>query len=111
MNNVEEMPIHHTTWCKEGDENCILSYNLNDVEATYKFLLVTLGKTDFPLYKGKNKIELRQNIEKQFNVPVLNLGDVPMGYKLILNLYSKKVGKSIYELKKLKTPAPLAKAI
>ena len=104
MNNVEEMPIHHTTWCKEGDENCILSYNLNDVEATYKFLLVTLGKTDFPLYKGKNKIELRQNIEKQFNVPVLNLGDVPMGYKLILNLYSKKVGKSIYELKKLKTP-------
>lgn len=104
MNNVEEMPIHHTTWCKEGDENCILSYNLNDVEATYKFLLVTLGKTDFPLYKGKNKIELRQNIEKQFNIPVLNLGDVPMGYKLILNLYSKKVGKSIYELKKLKTP-------
>ena len=43
MPNVEEMPIHHSTWCKEGDENCILSYNLNDVEATYKFLLVTLG--------------------------------------------------------------------
>lgn len=26
MDNVEEMPIHHTTWCKEGDEKCILAY-------------------------------------------------------------------------------------
>jgi hypothetical protein len=103
MDNIEEMPIHHSTWCKEGDENCILSYNRNDVEATYKFLLVTLGKTDFPLYKGKNKIELRQNIEKQFHVPVLNLGDVPMGYNLILHLYSRAVNQSIYDLKKLKT--------
>lgn len=26
MENVEEMPIHHTTWCKEGDEKSILAY-------------------------------------------------------------------------------------
>lgn len=25
---VEEMPIHHTTWCKQGDEECVLAYNL-----------------------------------------------------------------------------------
>lgn len=26
--NVEEMPIHHTTWCIEGDEECVLAYNI-----------------------------------------------------------------------------------
>lgn len=104
MDNVEEMPIHHTTWCKKGDEQCVLSYNLNDVKATYNFFLVTLGKTDYSIYKDKNKIELRQSIQKQFNVNVLNLGDVPMGYQLILYLYSRESGIPISQLKQLKTP-------
>lgn len=101
--NVEEMPIHHTTWCKEGDEEQVLSYNLNDVYATYKFLLVTVGKTDYPLYKGKNKIELRQNLTKKFNVNCLNLPDVGMGSQLMLNLYSRAVHKNPYDVKKLRT--------
>ena len=53
MHNVEELPIHHTTWCKPGDEICVLDYNKNDVYATYLFLKTTLGKTEYPLYKGK----------------------------------------------------------
>ena len=61
------MPIHHTHWCREGDEELILKYNLNDVEATYNFLLTTLGKTEYSLYKGKNKIELRQKLNKKFD--------------------------------------------
>lgn len=101
--NVEEMPIHHTHWCKQGDEICILSYNKNDVYSTYMFFLVTLGKTDYSIYKGKNKIALRQAIQKQFHVNVLNMGDVPMGYALILNLYSRATHIPIYDLKQLKT--------
>ena len=103
LSNVEEMPIHHTTWCKKGDEEQVLAYNKNDVWATYKFLLVTLGKTDYPLYKGKNKIELRQNLTKKFNVNCLNLPDVGMGSQLMLNLYSRAVNKNPYEVKKLRT--------
>ena len=99
MDNIEEMPIHHSTWCKEGDEDCILSYNKNDVEATYKFLLVTLGKTDFPLYKGKNKIELRQKLHKKFGLNCLNYPDVKIGEQLILKLYCDKTGINSYELK------------
>lgn len=102
--NVEEMPLHHTHWCKKGDEDLILEYNLNDVFATYKFFLVTLGKTDYSIYKGEDKIKLRQNIKKQFGVNVLNFGDVPMGYQLILNLYSRASGIPIPQLKQLKTP-------
>lgn len=103
MENIEEMPIHHSTWCKEGDENCILEYNKNDVLATYKFLLVTLGKTEYPLYKGKNKIELRHQLNNKFNVNVTNMGDVPMGYELLLNLYSRESGIDKFTLKQMKT--------
>lgn len=100
MENVEEMPIHHSTWCKQGDEICILEYNKNDVWATYLFLRTTLGKTDYSIYKGKNKIKLRENLGKKFHVNVMNMGDVPMGEELMLNLYSRKVGIPPYVLKK-----------
>ena len=100
MDSVEEMPFNHTHWCKEGEEVEVLSYNKNDVLATYKFLLVTVGKTDYPLYKGKNKLELRYNLNKKFHVNVTNLGDVPMGEELMLQLYSRKTNQNPYYLKK-----------
>ena len=104
MDNIEEMPIHHSCWCREEDIPLILEYNKNDVEATFKFLLVTLGKTDYPLYKDKNKIALRQNLERKFKVNCLNMPDVRIGEALMLNLYSKAIGANPYEIKKLRTP-------
>ena len=101
MENVEEMPIHHTHWCNKEDCKLILAYNMNDVEATYRFLLVTLGKTDYPLYKGKNKLQLRFDLNKKFGANVTNMGDVPMGEELMLQLYSRAVGINPYELKRL----------
>ena len=100
MDNVEEMPIHHTTWCNESNEEMILSYNKNDVKATYEFLKVTLGITENPLYKGRNKIELRQQLQKQFNINVLNTPDIRIGEQLMLKLYSNSTGIPIYDLKK-----------
>ena len=100
MENVEEMPIHHAHWCKQGDEIQVLAYNKNDVLATYKFLLVTLGQTEYPLYKGKNKLQLRNDLNKKFHVNVTNMGDVPMGEELMLQLYSREAGVNPYFLKK-----------
>ena len=100
MENVEEMPLHHAHWCKEGEEKLILDYNKWDVYATYKFLLVTLGKTDYPLYKGENKLQLRNDLNKKFHVNVTNMGDVPMGEELMLQLYCRETGKNPYYLKK-----------
>lgn len=109
MNNIEEMPIHHTTWCKQGDENLILSYNKNDVLATYLFLLTTIGKTEYPLYKGKNKIELRQKLSSKFKINCLNLPDVRIGETLMLNLYSRSINANPYDIKKLRTPRDIIK--
>lgn len=100
MDNVEEMPIHHTHWCHKGDEIQVLGYNKNDVLATYKFLLVTLGQTEYPLYRGKNKLQLRNDLNKKFHVNVTNMGDVPMGEELLLQLYSRATGQNPYYLKK-----------
>ena len=104
MKNVEEMPIHHTHWCREGDEELILKYNLNDVEATYNFLLTTLGKTEYSLYKGKNKIELRQKLNKKVNINCINMPDVRIGEYLMLQLYSRAIGANPYDIKQLRTP-------
>ena len=100
MENVEEMPFHHTHWCQKGDEIQVLAYNKNDVKATHKFLLVTLGQTDYSLYKGKNKLQLRNDLNKKFHVNVTNMGDVPMGEELLLQLYSRATGQNPYYLKK-----------
>lgn len=100
MELVEEMPLHHTHWCQKGDEELILSYNKWDVNATYNFLLVTLGKTDYPLYKGKNKLQLRNDLNKKFRVDVTNMGDVPMGEELMLQLYARETHQNPYYLKK-----------
>ena len=59
MDDVEERPIKHYQWCKESDTDLILDYNKNDVLATYLFYKVTRGQTDFPQYKGKDKLALR----------------------------------------------------
>jgi hypothetical protein len=97
--NVEEMPIHHTTWCKQGDEELVLAYNKNDVFSTYKFLLVALGKTDDPVYKGKNKIDLRQKLQHKFHIPCLNWPDVKIGEQLIISLYCEKTNTYPGQLK------------
>ena len=106
MKNVEEMPIHHSQWCKESDTELILEYNKNDVEATYQFLLTTVGKTDYSLYKGKNKIELRQNLTKKFGVNCINMPDVRIGESLMLHLYSRAINEDPYYVKKLRTVRP-----
>ena len=107
MENVEEMPLHHTHICTPEEEHLILEYNKNDVLATFLFLKVTVGKTDYPLYKGKNKIKLRLDLNKQFGVNVLNKGDVPMGEELILNLYARAAEIDPYQLKRQGgTPRP-----
>ena len=37
MDNIEDMPIHHSTYCNYEDIKLVLDYNKNDVEATILF--------------------------------------------------------------------------
>ena len=103
MPNIEEMPIHHTQYVYEHQIQEILNYNKNDVEATYKFLLVTLGKTDYSIYKNKNKIELREKLKRKFKIPCSNYPDVKIGEQLMLNLYARATNQNTRDLKEQRT--------
>ena len=80
LENIEEMSIHHSI-AEMTDEQMddIISYCHNDISATYQFYKITIGDTDNPLYKGKNKIEDRLIMEQEFGLKCLNWSDVKIG--------------------------------
>ena len=101
LENIEEMPIHHA---KQGltdkDITLIRDYCVNDVHATYQFYLVTIGETNHPLYKNKNKIALRQDIEQEFGIKCLNYSDSKIGDEMIKKYYCQEKNIDYKELPK-----------
>jgi len=91
LENIEEMPIHHT---KVGmtldDRKLTRQYCKNDVMATYEFYKVTIGDTNHPLYKGNDQIQLRLDIEKEFDIPCINYSDSKIGDEIIKKYYCEE---------------------
>jgi DNA polymerase elongation subunit (family B) len=101
LENIEEMPIHHTkTNMSLEDRKLTREYCRNDVMATYEFYKITIGQTDHPLYKGNNQIELRLDIEKEFDIPCLNYSDSKIGDEIIKKYYCEEKRMDIKELPK-----------
>lgn len=101
LDNIEEMPIHHTKTNMTDDEiETTIDYCRNDVYATYEFYLITIGETDHPLYKGNNQIELRQDIEAEFGIPCLNYSDSKIGDEMIKKYYCQEKGIQYTDLPK-----------
>ena len=101
---VEDMPFDHYDWIEEKDIPSVLSYNKNDVFATNAFLDITLGDTELPLYKGKNKLYLRYAIKKKYGLNCINYNDIKLGTELILKLYCDKFHKNMQHIRKLRSP-------
>jgi len=101
LENIEEMPIHHTKINLTLEERRLTKeYCRNDVMATYEFYKVVIGQTDHPLYKGNNQIELRLDIEKEFDIPCLNYSDSKIGDEIIKKYYCEEKRIDIKELPK-----------
>lgn len=103
MKDVRAMPLTHSYYCIKGDEEIAIQYNENDVSCIYQLLKTTIGNTDNPLYKDKNKIALRRTLQKRFKVNCLNLADTTMGERLLLRLYAQAVNENFFDIKKLRT--------
>lgn len=102
---IEDMPYSSDHWITSNEEiEEVLSYNKNDVYATNEFLNIALGNTDHPFYKGKNKIELRQTIQRKYGLECLNFNDIKLGTELILKLYCEEFNKYPSYIRKLRTP-------
>ena len=101
LENIEEMPIHHSKENLTKDEVFMsLQYCFNDVDATYEFYKITIGETEHPLYKGNNQIQLRKDIEEEFDIPCINYSDSKIGDEIIKKYYCEEKGISIQELPK-----------
>jgi len=101
LENIEEMPIHHTKENMTQDDIAItIDYCRNDVMATYEFYKVTTGNTEHPLYKENNQIELRQDIYEEFGIPCLNYSDSKIGDEMIKKYYCQEKGIQYSDLPK-----------
>lgn len=99
LENIEEMPIHHTKTNMTKDEVFLsLQYCFNDVDATYEFYKITIGETEHPLYKGNNQVQLRRDIEEEFGISCLNYSDSKIGDEIIKKYYCQERGIDIREL-------------
>lgn len=106
LENIEEIPISHTIESMTDEEmNGTIKYCHNDVFATYRFYKVTIGETDIPLYKGKNKIADRLIMEQEFGLKCLNWSDVKIGteWNKIDYLKLKKKSEGDIRPKEIKT--------
>jgi hypothetical protein len=91
LENIEEMPIHHTKVDMTQEEiNITRDYCKNDVFATYEFYKITTGQCDHPLYKGNNQLALRQDIQEEFGIPCLNYSDSKIGDEMIKKYYCQE---------------------
>jgi hypothetical protein len=101
LENIEEMPIDHNKEGMTRDEIILTTeYCLNDVWATYQFYLITIGQTDHPLYKGDNRIQLREDIREEFGIPCLNYSDSKIGDEMIKKYYCQEKGIDYRDLPK-----------
>jgi hypothetical protein len=101
LENIEEMPIHHTkTDMTQEEIEITRDYCRNDVYATHEFYKVTTGNTIHPLYKDNNQIQLRLDIQEEFDIPCLNYSDSKIGDEMIKKYYCEETHTTYENLPK-----------
>jgi hypothetical protein len=92
FDNVQDMPFNEEHWVEKDDVQKILDYNLNDVNATEAFYNISL-----------DKIQLRKDLSKKYEINLLNANDPKIGSEIFAKLLADKKGISIRELKQQRT--------
>jgi len=91
--NMQDMPIHHTTEIETKEElDEIITYCINDVLSTKEIFKLSF-----------DQIDLRRTLSKEYNINLYSASEPKISKELFLDFLSKKIGKSSYELKQLRT--------
>lgn len=91
--NVQDMPIHHETPINTLEEiDIVVSYCINDVEATKKIL-----------HLSKPLINVRNRIKAKYGLNCYNYSNTKLGSELLLKLYCSATNKNPYDVKYLRT--------
>jgi hypothetical protein len=105
---MEEMPIAHDKIDMTKEEiELTRDYCRNDILSMYEFYKISRGETEHPLYKGKDKVQLRFDIKEPFGFPdkAISYSELKIGDEYQKIAYLKEIGKEgdfkhVYELKK-----------
>lgn len=93
--NVQDNLFPHNVPVNENNVDDLLKYNLNDVLSTKHFYFKNLSKIDLRTKLGKKFPKLAKSFR--------NASDVDIGEKIFLNYLSGAMGRSVKELKELRT--------
>jgi len=100
---VEDMPLPYDQEVHIEDIPLISMYNDNDLHATHKFYNITIGNTYLPLYKGQNKLKLREELSEKYGINLTNSNDVAIGKDIITHRIAERLDMEERELRKLRT--------
>lgn len=93
MEQVQDMPFHHSDTIKESQIQEVLDYNKNDVLATHKFYELSF-----------DRIKLRKTLTERYGVDMSNFSDVRVGEAIFLKELSKRSGINEKIIAKGRTP-------
>lgn len=100
--NIEDMPISHEDSVSSREmADSVIGYCKNDCLSTREFYKVSRGETENELYRGKDKLQLRKDIKKEFGFDCTNFDDVKIGDELNKINYLKATDLTKYDLKGL----------
>ena len=94
--NVQEFNQDWNKNLSTQDIDSMIEYNINDVMSTYELLK-----------RCEKDIQLRLNIEDQYNINCLSKDGVNIGMQILAEEYMKKTGISWNILKDLRSPADI----
>lgn len=92
--NVEEFIIDWNKDLTDNEIETLILYNINDVESTEELL-----------NRCKKQLELRVEVEKEYDIDCLSLDNVNLGMEILKTQYMKQTGISWWDLKDLRSPA------
>lgn len=92
--NVQEFNLDWNQNLLEKDIDSMINYNINDVMATYELLK-----------RCEKDIQLRINIENQYNINCLSVDGVNIGMQILAEEYMKKTSIPWNILKEMRSPA------
>lgn len=100
--NLEDLPFNPHNILDELYFDKVIRYCMNDVDSTEQLFNLTRGITNNVAlndYKGKDKIQLREDIGKSIGFNITNFNDVKIGERLVKSDYARTNNIKINDLK------------
>lgn len=95
FSKVEDLPYGFNHMLTSEEENKVMVYNINDVEATREFYNRTV-----------EVIRLRQELGKQFRLNLINHNDPKIGADIFAKYICENLKINIFDLKNMRTNRP-----